>query len=477
MIRATSVDRRLSLLGTGCTLLGAACLLLAACSSNPQKPTMVISLPSQPTGAEMPPAAVTSPSATAPIEQPELVLSPWDRLRRRFVMPSCDFNPRVQRWARLYSQRSGQLSASLSAVMPFLLLVLDQIEQRDLPGEFAFLPYIESNYTPLASSGDRAAGIWQLMPDTGREAGLQITPEYDGRLDITASTDAALNLLQRYQQEFGDWRLANMAFNAGQYRVKQLVGDSKVQRSSAELGRVPVRAGTHEHLAKLLAVACIVSDPQRYHVELPEPDPADALTLIQFPAPVDLGLAARLANIDVKRLRVLNPGLLRAHMPVDGPLHLLLPASRREAIEQTLAKLPQHAWRDWHEVELRQTQSLGVLASESDLDVTTLAEINRLAGDAPLARGTRLLLPSRAGFNSDLLQEFLPHAQQESSASTLTVHAGDSLWSIAHHHRIPIGDLLRWNRLSRSATLQLGQRLLLRDTTGSATSAAVSAAR
>ena len=143
-------------------------------------------------------------------------MSPWDRLRRRFVMPGCDFNPGVQHWARAYAQGNNQFSASLNAAMPFLLVVLDQIEQRDMPGEFAFLPYIESNYTPLASSGDRAAGIWQLMPDTAREAGLRITPDYDGRLDIAASTHAALDLLQHYQQEFGDWRLADMAFNAGQ---------------------------------------------------------------------------------------------------------------------------------------------------------------------------------------------------------------------------------------------------------------------
>ena len=359
-------------------------------------------------------------------------------------------------------------------MMPFFLAVLDEIEHRDLPGEFVFLPYIESTYTPLASSGDRAAGIWQLMPDTAREAGLHITAEYDGRLDIHASTNAALDLLQRYDAEFGDWRLADMAFNAGEYGIKQLVGDAKMQRSAAELGRLHVHQGTHAHLAKLLALACVISDPQRFNVELPDPDNDDPLVLIQFPAPVDLTLAARLAGIDETHLHHLNPGLLRAHIPANGPFHLLLPASRRLAVEQTLGKLPQYAWRDWHNVALKQTETLSLFASQNDIDVSALATINGVAADASLPPGTHLLLPGRT--DTAVAQELPAHAPQEASPGTLTVHAGDTLWSIAHRHGVRIDDLLRWNGLSRTATLRLGQHLRLAAGEGALVGGATTAA-
>jgi membrane-bound lytic murein transglycosylase D len=406
-------------------------------------------------------AVVTPPPPPSLPPAPTVAASPWDRLRQRFAMPSCDYNPAVRHWARLYAQGPGQFSASLSTVLPFLLVVLDQIEQRGMPGEFAFLPYIESTYVPLASSGDRAAGIWQLMPDTAREAGLRITPDYDGRLDIYASTNAALDLLQRYGQEFGDWRLADMAFNAGEYGVKQLVGDDKARRSATELGRLRVHAGTHEHLAKLLAVACIVADPQRFNVELPDPDIDDTLALIEFPAPVDIALAARLAGIDEARLRRLNPGLLHARMPANGPFHLLLPASRRMAVEQTLGKMPQYAWRDWHSVALKQTETLSLFATENDLDLSALAAINDVPGDAPLAPGTHLLLPGRAASDGDLVQDLPQRASRETLSGTLRVQAGDTLWSIAQRYGLRMDDLLRWNGLSRTATLHLGQRLRL----------------
>jgi membrane-bound lytic murein transglycosylase D len=465
-------------LGGSCSALGTACLLLVACSSNPPKPTALPTAPPLPS-APIVQAPVAPPMPSAK-RQPVIPSSPWDRLRQRFAMPACDYSPAVQHWAHLYAQGANQFSASLSDAMPFLLVVLDQLEQHDMPGEFAFLPYIESTYTPLASSGDRAAGIWQLMPDTAREAGLRITSDYDGRLDITASTDAALGLLQHYQQEFSDWRLADMAFNAGEYGIKQLVGDNKVTRSAAELGRLHAHPGTHQHLAKLLALACVVSDPQRFHVELPDPDPDDTLALIEFPAPVDLDLAAHLAKIDEQRLRHLNPGLLHARMPAEGPFHLLVPASRRLAIEQTLGKLPQYAWRDWHEVSLKQTENLSLFASANDLDLSALMAINSVAGDASLAPGTRLLLPGHTGANSELVQDLTPPAPLESAPGVLSVHAGDTLWSIAHHYGLRVDDLLRWNGLSRTTTLRLGLRLRLNapdaDAGGTPTAAAAPAA-
>jgi membrane-bound lytic murein transglycosylase D len=453
-------DWRLAALGSGCSALGTACLFLAACSVNQPKPAPppVVATPIEHTPAPVP---VPAPPAASPVQQ--VAASPWDRLRRRFVMPGCDYNPAVLHWAHMFTQAGNQFTASLSDAMPFLLVVLDQIEERDIPGEFAFLPYIESNYTPLASSGDRAAGIWQLMPDTAREAGLRITADYDERLDIPASTGAALGLVKRYDQEFGDWRLADMAFNAGEYGLKQLVGDNKQERSAAELARLRVQAGTHQHLAKLLAVACVVSDPQRFHVKLPEPSTDDALTLIQLPAPVDLALAARLADVDEVRLRHLNPGLLRARMPADGPFHLLLPASRRLAVEQTLGKLPQYAWRDWHAVSLKQTETLSLFATETDLDLSALAAINHVDGDASLAPGTHLLLPGHSPSGTDvaIVQDLSPPPVQERVPGILSVHAGDTLWGIAHRYGLQVDDLMRWNGLNRSATLQLGEHLHL----------------
>jgi len=409
-----------------------------------------------PTSAAAPERATVTPPA-APIA-PEQA---WDRLRRRIAATDCDFNPAVQHWAKMYTQVANQFSASLSEAMPSLLTVIEQIEQRDLPGEFAFLPYVESNYTPVPPNGDRAAGIWQLMPDTAREAGLAITPDYDGRLDLVASTDTALGLIRRYEDEFGDWRVADMAYNAGEYGMRELVSEAKPDMSAKEIGRLRVGRGAHDHLAKLLALGCVVAHPERYRIVLPEPGAGDQLVSIEFPAPVDLTLAARLAGLDATQLHRLNPGLLRGRMPANGPFHLLVPASRRVAMEQTLGKLPQYAWREWHEVALKQSETLSLFASEYDLDLSALSAINAIGGDVPLAPGTHLLLPGHNGSDEALVQDFTPRDRPELPPDTVLVHAGDTLWSIAHRYGLRVADLEHWNRLKPSSMLHLGQRLHL----------------
>jgi membrane-bound lytic murein transglycosylase D len=176
---------RLALFGGCCTALGGACLLLAACASGPTYNAAPAAGP-EPVAAPPPP-----PPAVAPAPPPlasKVAANRFHRLGRafaRFAMPGCGHSPSVQHWAHMYAQAPNDFSSSLSEAMPYLLLVLEQIEKHRLPGEFAFLPYVESNYTAIASTGDRAAGIWQLMPDTAREAGLRIADDYEGRLTCT----------------------------------------------------------------------------------------------------------------------------------------------------------------------------------------------------------------------------------------------------------------------------------------------------
>jgi len=445
-----------------CSSLGAACLLLAACSGN--EPRREPPLPAPPRANPETPATALP---TLQVSPPESVApeSPWPRLRSTFALHDCDFNASVERWTRLYSRTPKELSSSFSEAMPYLLLVTDQLQKYRLPGEFAFLPYIESNYVPIATTGDRAAGIWQLMPDTAIEAGLHVTADFDGRLDIHASTVTAISLLQQYHEEFGDWRVSDMAFNAGLYKVRALVGGRQPgDWSPRELAHLRVNPGTHDHMAKLLALACIVSDPARYRVNLPEPRVNDALAVLDLPAPIDLHLAAYLTGLDMMRLRQLNPGLIRGHMPADGPFHLLIPAPRRLAFEQTLGKLPQYTWRNWHEVVLKQTETLDLFAMLVDIDPTALAAINGYAADAPLPPGTRLLLPGVDADTDIAVAVPAPAPADDAIAATpesLVVHSGDTLWDIARRYGLHVDDLLRWNGLTRSATLKLGQHLLL----------------
>ena len=149
-------------------------------------------------------------------------------------------------------------------------------------------------------------------------------------------------------------------------------------------------------------------------------------------------------------------------MPASGPFRLLVPATRRLALEQTLGKLPQYAWRNWHEVILKRPETLDLFAMLGDLDPAALAAANGRPADAMLPPGTRLLLPGGA---ADTDPEVAENAVPEPAPmpEAMVVHAGDTLWDIAHRYGLHVDDLLRWNRLPPRTTLRLGQRLLLNE--------------
>jgi membrane-bound lytic murein transglycosylase D len=467
--RGARRDWRLAAVSACCSTLGCACLLLAACSGNGVRQSAHVAETPAPVPLRAPATAIAPTDIT--LEQitstlPQRIVSPWQRLRDRYAMPGCNYSPTVQRFASTMAASPRHLNAALKQAMPFLLVVTDQIEKYDMPGEFAFLPWVESSYTMLPPNGDGVAGMWQLMPQTARESGLQIDAEYDGRLDVYSSSRTALVLLKQYKEEFGDWRLANMAFNAGENSIKQVLG-KRQSITPLEIERLRLNQTNYEHLTKLLALACIVSAPERFHVELPEPAPDDIPAVLDLPAPVDLRLAATIAGIDLPQLQRWNPAYLKSRMPEHGPYHLLVPATRRAAIERALGMLPQYTWRDWRDMKLQQPQSVEMLSMAYDLDARALAAINGIDATATLPAGTQLLLPGHGGNAAVAVTEPVialaatATGTATTTDSTCTVHPGDTLWNIARRYGVRIEDLLHWNRLPRDATLRLGQRILL----------------
>lgn len=452
-------------------------LLLAACASTPRPApensaiTSVGTLPpldlrvEPPQKLDIPLAPVPDLSVSKPGAKPDDdVASLWNRLRTRFAMPGCEYSPAVQRWARTYTQGPDRFAASLKRALPFLMLVLDELEQQDLPGEFALLPYLESHYEPVAGRSGAPAGIWQFMPDTARSVGLQLSPQYDGRLDAWASSTAAVGMLKRYQDEFGDWRLVDMAFNAGEYRVKKLLQQNRSTMSREEIAQLKLSPVTHEHLAKLLALGCVINDPARFGVTLPEPSADDHLVRVALSAPIDIRVAARLAEVPEDTLRRYNAGHRQSRISATSPMHLLLPKPALSRFQQRYTQLAPTAWSTWDAVKLREPRGVEELAGAAAVPIDLVGAANGAHADKEFAAGTTVFLPSALGKNVGTPPPpvpLSPEAQRRGEASTITVKNGDSLWTLAKAHKVTVANLRRWNKLSEKSQLKPGQKLFI----------------
>lgn len=445
-------------------------LLLAACASAPKHDpadsamTSVLSLPPLDLRVE-PPERIEVPLAPVPdlslgVPAAATTDSPWARLRTRFAMPGCEYSPAVQRWARTYTQGPDRFAASLKRSLPFLMLVLDELERQDLPGEFALLPYLESHYEPIATRGSTPAGMWQFMPDTARSVGLQISPHYDGRLDAWASSTAAVGMLKRYQDEFGDWRLVDMAFNAGEYRVKKLLQENRDALSREDLARLKLSPTTHEHLAKLLALGCVINDPQRFGVTLPEPSADDQLVRVTLTAPLDLRVAAGLADVPEDTLRRYNAGHRQSRISASSPMHLLLPKPALSRFQQRYTQLAPSAWSTWDAVKLRERRGVEELAGAAAVPIDLVGAANRSDPAREFAAGATVFLPPGLGRNLGTPPAPIPLApESDRRAATITVKSGDNLWTLAKTHKVSVSNLRRWNQLGEKAQLKPGQTL------------------
>jgi len=133
-------------------------------------------------------------------------------------------NPRIDRELNWYLQHPTDLAVLQERAEPYLHLILDEIEAKNIPGELALLPVVESAFVPDAYSKSDASGLWQFIPATGRLYGLKQNAWYDGRRDIYASTKAATAYLKHLSETFdGDWLLALASYNCGKGNVRKSI--------------------------------------------------------------------------------------------------------------------------------------------------------------------------------------------------------------------------------------------------------------
>ncbi|MCX8014108.1 MAG: lytic transglycosylase domain-containing protein, partial [Rectinema sp.] len=130
-----------------------------------------------------------------------------------------------EKYRRYYLSANGRkvLSNVLKKASPFLDYIKIKVEEYGLPAEIAFLPVIESAYSPFAVSRSGATGIWQFMRNSIKGYGLTITEWVDERRDFMKSTDAALKKLMDNYKALQDWPLAIAAYNAGLGAVSRAV--------------------------------------------------------------------------------------------------------------------------------------------------------------------------------------------------------------------------------------------------------------
>ena len=250
-------------------------------------------------------------------------LSIWPTLREGMQLQHALEQTRVQqelRWLKDNPDYLKRLQPRLQKYLPYLL---EQTRERRLPTELALIPIVESALDPYAFSPGGASGLWQFMRPTAKQYGLNIDRWYDGRRDVIAATEAALDYLQVLYKRLGSWHLAIAAYNGGGARVARAVK----RAASEDFFQLRLPKETQYYLPRVLALAALITAPEQNDVLLPEVSNTHMFAKLSLPSQYDLSIASELIGLDYAELKSWNPALKRWASAAVGPHHLIVPRS------------------------------------------------------------------------------------------------------------------------------------------------------
>lgn len=383
----------------------------------------------------------------------------WHRIGNGVELADID-HQLVEVKIKWYQQNQSYLDRVAERADPFLHLIVEQIDAQAMPLDLALLPIVESAYQPLAYSRRHAAGLWQFIPSTGSRFGLEQNKWYDGRRDILASTQAALDYLRNLHDQFdGDWLLALAAYNCGEARVAKAIERNRNAGRATDFWSLNLPSETRTYVPNLLALSSIVQKPEEYDLRLKSIPNKPVLTQVKTSIQFDLRQAAQIAGLSENLLRAYNPGFKSWVTSPKGPHSILVPRPRASGLAKKLARLslpPAEPLQNRQSGQIRHTvrrgETLVHIAQRYGTSVLMLKRLNRLSDDM-IPVGLPLRLPG--------LTQSTDAKPAQGRKRFHVVQKGETLWHIAERYNTSIDKICAWNKLSPVRPLAAYRKLVI----------------
>ncbi|ACO79129.1 Peptidoglycan-binding LysM:SLT:MLTD N domain protein [Azotobacter vinelandii CA] len=374
----------------------------------------------------------------------------WVRMREGFsLQDEIDVNPRIERQRLWFVSNPLHIDKVSERGALYMHYIVERLEERGMPLELALLPVIESAYNPLAYSRAHAVGLWQFIPSTGRDYNLHQTQWYDGRRDITASTQAAIEYLSKLHDMFnGDWLLALASYNAGEGTVSRAIERNRRLGLPTDYWNLPLPKETQDYVPKLLALSQVIMTPEAYGISLSPIANEPYFDRVEIGGSMELSRLAEMAGIDKGELLRLNPAYKRG-ITLDGPQYLLVPTESAERLQLSLGRTPEQL-AEWRKQRLAASHG-GVRPRRPELHRTFSLQ---QATTPPSAARLLALEEERPPRRTSVA------GKKRKAVTYYKVRKGDSLHRIAQRFQVDTKTLQRWNSLS-GRTIRPGQTLTL----------------
>ena len=349
------------------------------------------------------------------------------RLPAEIEMP---YNQIVGKFIDMYLGKRRDLVSDMLALHNYYgRIFVEELVKQKVPLELQYLPVIESAINPNAVSRAGAVGLWQFMPATALDLGLEVNSLVDQRRDPRLASHYAVKYLKQLYGIYGDWSLAIAAYNCGPGNVNKALrraGGGKKDFWEIYNYLLPETRG---YFPAFIAANYVMNYHNRYGIKPTLVKNALVTDTVQVSQRVNFQQIADVLQIPVEEIRMLNPQFRKDIIPGDNhPYALVLPSQQ---VLSYIMSEPQILANNADEYGRRTYVEPG-----TPLEPTDNSNTNQLSADSQT---------KNADGNLSVDNEI-------SSAPEKKIHVvgrGENLRDIAKKYGVSATDIKRWNNLRR----------------------------
>lgn len=182
------------------------------------------------------------------------------------------------------------------------------LKKHGVPDDFKYLAVIESKLENAVSPAG-ARGVWQFMPTTAKEYGMEVNDIVDERYHLEKSTEAACKYLLDAKKKFGSWTMAAASYNGGMSGITKQIERQKITSDYYDL---LLTEETSRYVFRILALKEIMKNPEKYGYSIPANElyqPIATKTIVVNTGIENLADWANEQGINYKVLKIHNPWL------------------------------------------------------------------------------------------------------------------------------------------------------------------------
>lgn len=306
------------------------------------------------------------------------------------------------------SGRWSSLRQVLALSKYYFPIIEEELHSAGLPMELRYLAVIESNLSIRAISRMGAVGLWQFMPATGKNLGLEINSLVDERCDVLKSTHAACKFLKHLYRVYGDWTLAIAAYNCGPGNVNKAIARAGDECKTYWDIYDFLPRETRGYVPKFIAAAYAYTYHQAHNITPDKTPDCISTDTVIINKVMHLGQVASTLNIPIETLRDLNP-----QYKLD-----IIPATKKS-----------------YSLRLPTRYISEFVLNEKDIHSKDSLYLKEYINPANLEK-----------------------KRAEGVGYIYTVRKGDNLGLIAKRNRCTVKELMKWNKL-KSTVIRPGQKI------------------